>query len=100
MPDSKTRKAAVEKKRQTRKHDRAKARADKARHTVTPGSRAWVPPTFITVGLLGVLWLVVYYITASAGVVIPWFSDVLGNWNIGIGMGALAAAFVISTFWK
>ena len=42
-----------------------------------------MPPTFITVGLLGVAWLITYYV---AGIYIPFMSD-LGNWNILIGMG-------------
>ena len=46
--------------------------------------------------LLGVLWLVVYYI---AGHLIPFMSD-LGGWNVLIGMGCMAAAFGIATLWK
>lgn len=61
-----------------------------------PASRRWVPPTFITVGLLGVAWLVTYYI---AGQQIPLMSA-LGSWNILIGMGGLAAAFGLATLWK
>lgn len=61
-----------------------------------PGSRRWVPPTFIGVGLLGVAWLVVYYV---AGTDIP-FMAALGNWNILIGMAGMAASFVIATLWK
>lgn len=61
-----------------------------------PGGRRWVPPTFIGVGLLGVAWLVVYYV---AGTSIP-FMSALGNWNILIGMAGMAAAFVIATLWK
>ena len=60
-----------------------------------PGNRRWVPPTFITVGLLAVAWLVTYYI---AGQYIPFMSD-LGNWNILIGMGGMAAAFGLATLW-
>jgi Cell division protein CrgA len=55
-----------------------------------------VPPTFITVGLLGVAWLITYYV---AGPSVPYMSD-LGNWNILIGMGGMAAAFIIATLWK
>ena len=55
-----------------------------------------MPPTFITVGLLGVAWLITYYI---AGLSIPFMSD-LGNWNILIGMGGMAAAFGIATLWR
>ena len=96
MPESKTRKAAAEKKRQT---DRALNKRDETRKVASPASRQWVPPTFITVGLLGVLWLVVYYITASVGVTIPGMTD-LGGWNVLIGMGGMAAAFAIATLWK
>nr|WP_230208426.1 cell division protein CrgA [Microlunatus sp. Gsoil 973] len=60
------------------------------------GSRRWVAPAFIGVGLLGVAWLIVYYVAGSS---IP-FMAALGNWNILIGMGAMAAAFVIATLWK
>ncbi|MGA4506438.1 cell division protein CrgA [Propionibacteriaceae bacterium G1746] len=59
-------------------------------------SRRWVPPLFITVGVLGGLWLVVYYI---AGNRID-FMSALGDWNVLIGMGLMAAAFALSTLWK
>lgn len=65
----------------------------------SPGSRQWVPPTFITVGLLGVLWLVVYYITASVGITVPYLTD-LGGWNVVVGMGLMATAFGVATLWK
>ena len=58
--------------------------------------RSWVPGVFVPVGVLGVLWLVVYYI---AGAQIP-FMMALGDWNILIGLGAMAAAFAIATLWK
>ncbi|WP_268239227.1 cell division protein CrgA [Microlunatus endophyticus] len=60
------------------------------------GTRRWVPPTFITVGLLGVAWLIVYYIAGSS---VP-FMNTLGNWNILIGMAGMAGAFIIATLWK
>lgn len=60
------------------------------------GSRRWVPPAFIAVGLFGVAWLIVYYV---AGQSIPGMST-LGNWNILIGMAGMAAAFIIATLWK
>jgi hypothetical protein len=89
VPESRTRKSAEEKQRRARQEaGPAKVKA--------PSSRRWVPPTFITVGLLGVLWLIVYYV---AGPSIPYMSD-LGNWNILIGMGGMAAAFGIATLWR
>jgi hypothetical protein len=90
VPESRVRKTADEKKK-LRKAAEAKPKRVKA-----PGSRRWVPPTFITVGLLGVAWLITYYV---AGQYIPFMSD-LGNWNILIGMGGMAAAFGIATLWR
>ena len=88
MPESRTRKSTDEQKRRARQAKPVKVKA--------PSSRRWVPPTFITVGLLGVIWLIVYYV---AGPSIPYMSD-LGNWNILIGMGGMAAAFGIATLWR
>ena len=84
MPESRTRKSADEKKVRKQRAD-----AETKKTVEAPTSRRWVPPTFITVGLLGVAWLIVYYV---AGQDVPLMSD-LGNWNILIGMGGMAAAF-------
>ena len=90
MPESRVRKSAESKKKQKATTE-AKPKKVKA-----PSSRRWVAPAFITVGLLGVAWLIVFYI---AGTEIP-FMAALGNWNILIGMGGMAAAFGIATLWK
>ena len=92
MPESRTRKSADEKQKVRKQRD-AKP---KNKRVKAPGSRRWVPPTFITVGLLGVAWLITFYV---AGQSIPFMSD-LGNWNILIGMGGMAAAFGLATLWK
>ncbi len=94
MPESKVRKTAADKKKQASKQ--ASAQQAKAE---APGSRAWVPPTFITVGLLGVAWLVVYYVTQSVGITVPVMTG-LGGWNVLIGMVLMAGAFALSTLWK
>jgi Cell division protein CrgA len=90
VPESKVRKSAADKQKLK------DARPPKPKKVKAPSSRRWVPPTFIAVGLLGVAWLIVYYV---AGPNIPYMSD-LGNWNILIGMGGMAAAFIIATLWK
>jgi hypothetical protein len=95
VPESRTRKSAEEKQRL--KGQRASRRsAAKSQRIKAPGNRRWVPPTFITVGLLGVAWLITYYV---AGTDVPLMRD-LGNWNILIGMGGMAAAFGLATLWK
>jgi len=99
VPESRLRKTAAEKKKLSTQAQVAEKRAERTRTVASPGSRQWVVPTFVTVGLLGVLWLVVYYITASTGIVVP-VMTALGGWNVLIGMGGMAAAFVLATFWK
>lgn len=94
MPESKIRKAAADKKKIRREVDVAERRSE--RKLKAPVSRRWVPPTFITVGLVGVVWLITYYV---AGTTVPFMKD-LGNWNILIGMGLMAAAFTLATLWK
>ena len=100
MPESKVRKSAAEKKKHTEQAQVAEQRAEHDRKVATPGSRQWVAPTFITVGLLGVLWLVVYYVTSATAIVVPGMSALPGIANVGIGMGLMAAAFGLSTLWK
>jgi Cell division protein CrgA len=90
VPESRTRKSAADKQKQKAQQ------ATKPKKVKPPASRRWVPPTFITVGLLGVAWLITYYV---AGANIP-FMDALGNWNILIGMGGMAAAFALATLWR
>ena len=94
MPESNPRKAAAIKTQPYKPVEPAAAKKLKA-----PSNRQWVPPTFITVGLVGVMWLVVYYLTASVGITIPYFSN-LASWNVLIGMGLMAASFGIATLWK
>lgn len=95
MPESKTRQSA-EAKQKLKAQRESGPKKVKATKIKAPSSRRWVPPTFITVGLLGVAWLITYYV---AGTMIPVMRD-LGNWNILIGMGGMAAAFGIATLWK
>ncbi|MGO4958196.1 cell division protein CrgA [Luteococcus sp. Sow4_B9] len=94
MPESKVRKHTAAKKKAEHKQELAAQRRQKDRLQGTSG--AWVPWAFCIVGLLGVAWLVTFYI---AGNLIPGMSE-LGNWNILIGMGLMAAAFGIATMWK
>lgn len=96
MPESTVRKAAAEKKKVKREQALITERTQKARAAKPMTERAWVPPTFITVGLLGVIWLVVYYIAGSS---IPAMAS-LGNWNMLIGMGLMAISFFIMTLWR
>ena len=55
--------ARVENSKVDREQEEAEGAAEaKPKKFKAPASRRWVPPTFIAVGLLGVAWLIVYYI--------------------------------------
>lgn len=79
---------------------RNKKKTDKVKAEKTPKkprtqSRVWVAPLMLACWLIGLAWLVVFYV---AGQDIPVMKD-LGNWNLLIGMGLIAVGFVVSTQW-
>lgn len=97
MPESKGRKKAEIKKKLKNLEDIAEKQAERQRIMAGPEQGArWIAPTFITLGLLGVIWIVLYYI---AGQHIPGMAQ-LGNWNLLIGMGFMVSSFIVATFWK
>jgi hypothetical protein len=59
-------------------------------------SGRWVAPTMVTLLLVGLVWIVVYYIARDN---VPLMSD-LGGWNLVIGMGLITAGFITATQWK
>lgn len=59
------------------------------------GGRRWVAPLMLALFLIGLAWIVVFYVTTGDFPVDP-----LGNWNIVVGFGFIAAGFVVSTQWK
>ncbi len=95
MPESKVRKSAKTKARKKQAAELAEQREERKRLTST-GSRKWVPWAFSIVGLLGVLWMVVWNL---AGQQIS-FMRSLGDWNVLISLGLILASFAIMTLWK
>ena len=60
------------------------------------GGGRWVAPAMVACWVLGLAWIVVYYL---AGQDIKYLRD-LGDWNLGIGMALIALGFVFSTKWE
>lgn len=58
-------------------------------------STAWVAPTMVTLLVLGLAWVVVYYITQA-----DYPIEALGNWNLAVGLVLIAAGCVVATNWK
>ncbi|MFB7913657.1 cell division protein CrgA [Streptomyces sp. NPDC056061] len=58
-------------------------------------NRSWVAPVMLALFLIGLAWIVVFYVTDGD---LPIKS--LENWNIVVGFGFIAGGFGVSTQWK
>lgn len=111
MPESKVRDTAAKKKSAKARAKAAEKAAEKAgtaagynvakpakkkRTKMRGAGTDWVPWVFVPLALLGVLWLLLFYI---AGNRIPVMQD-LRDWNYLIGIGLIAASFGVATMWK
>jgi hypothetical protein len=59
-------------------------------------SRAWVAPVMVALFLIGLAWIVTFYLTQGD---LP-LMDALGNWNILVGFVFIGLGFAVSTQWK
>lgn len=89
MPKSKVRKKSA-----YTPPEAAQTRSSQAR--VAQPSPRWYAPVMVALMLIGLLWIVVYYV---AGDRIP-FMVSLGAWNFAIGFGAMVAGLVMSMRWR
>lgn len=69
--------------------------ASKSKKPVKLGSPRWVAPLMVGCFVVGLLWIVAYYIAPDA----PFLKD-LTYWNVVIGFALIGMGFVISTKWK
>jgi hypothetical protein len=58
-------------------------------------SPPWVAPLMLGLFLVGIIWLILFYVTDGK---IPISS--LGNWNLIVGFGFIIAGFGVSTQWR
>lgn len=58
-------------------------------------SPPWVAPLMVGLFLLGIIWLILFYVSNNA---IP--VKALGNWNLLVGFGFIVAGFGVSTQWR
>ena len=69
--------------------------AKQATNISLTSGRRWVAPLMLAMFLIGLAWIVLFYVTTGD---MPVKS--LGNWNIVVGFRFIAAGFVVSTQWK
>ena len=62
-------------------------------------SPRWLAPLMLVLFGIGVLWLVVFYITEARMGGLPGVSDI-GNWNLLVGFAFIIAGFGLSTQWR
>ena len=67
-----------------------------ARTQVAAPSPRWYAPVMVALMLIGLLWIVVYYV---AGDKIP-FMVSMSAWNFAIGFGAMIVGLVMSMRWR
>lgn len=89
MPKSKVRKKSAYTPPEGVLQSRSQAKA------LQPSPR-WFAPVMVTLMLIGLLWIVVYYV---AGDRIP-FMVSLSIWNFAIGFGAMVAGLIMSMRWR
>ncbi|MCH9816465.1 MAG: cell division protein CrgA [Actinomycetia bacterium] len=58
------------------------------------GSR-WVAPVMIALFVIGLLWIVVWYIAPDNALM-----GSLAGWNVAIGFVFIGAGFILSTRWR
>ena len=74
----------------------------KAAYTAPPTRSAkkrvsppWLAPLMLGCFLIGIIWLVLFYVTGGS---LPIKS--INNWNLLVGFGFIIAGFITSTQWR
>ncbi|MDQ6754428.1 MAG: cell division protein CrgA [Actinomycetota bacterium] len=62
---------------------------------VNKPNAVWFKPVMLGLMLIGLVWIIVFYITRGA-----WPVPNIGNWNIMIGFGIAIAGFLMTTRWR
>ncbi|MBD5784635.1 cell division protein CrgA [Cellulosimicrobium terreum] len=84
MPESKSRKKP--------------AKAARAPRAPKPegGNPTWLVPTMLTLMLVGLAWIVLFYLSGPNQLPIP----ALEAWNLAVGFAFIIAGFALTTRWK
>lgn len=62
---------------------------------VQVGNPAWFVPVMVGLFLLGLLWIVTFYVTQGAYPI-----PKVGSWNLAVGFALLMGGFVMTTRWR
>lgn len=82
----------------------SKSRRRPARPTTSDGSKAvkpnavWYKPVMFGLMIIGLLWIITFYITSNTPTQLP--IPGIGAWNIVIGFGIAIVGFLMTTRWR
>ncbi len=62
-------------------------------------SPRWLAPLMLTLFAIGIIWLVVFYLSEGDMFDLPYAQD-WGNANLPVGFGFIIAGFGLSTQWR
>ena len=68
---------------------------EKRPQKVSVGNPVWFVPVMVGLMILGLLWVVVFYVTRQEYPV-----PSLGRWNLGIGFALMLSGFMMTTRWR
>ena len=77
----------------------------KKKDPVKIGPKPWVAPVMVACFLIGLIWIVVFYIAGSDITNVPLMGQIAalphGNlWNVLIGFAFIGAGFIFATKWR
>ena len=72
-----------------------KYQSPEAQKNTAPNPR-WFVPLMLGLMVVGLLWVVTYYISGVNQYPIP----ALGRWNLGVGFGLMLSGFLMTTRWR
>jgi hypothetical protein len=90
-------KSKVRKKPDVATRASSSATAARPNKTMAP-SPTWYPITMVVIMVLGLAYLVVYYLTNS-GQGVPIMED-LGPWNFAVGFGVMMLGLIMAVRWR
>lgn len=70
------------------------------RSKTTMANPPWFAPVMLGLMLLGLFWVVTFYVTGSPDPAAAYPIPKIGYWNLGIGFGLMISGFLMTTRWR
>jgi len=64
------------------------------------GNPRWFVPVMLALFLIGLAWIVVFYLSQGRFPLDSVAGVGIGNWNLAIGFGFIAVGFMLATRWR